>query len=1092
MSQWHIDWQNNFTMIEIPFRKIENQHKERRADIVIEKNKQVVEIQHSEIKKLEVNARFNDYTMCHKYDIIWVIDGTDTILVKELNHCNRIYLEFESEPWKFNRFLRYDCIFIDINNMIYKVNPNKVKSNMIDVSQPLNKSDFINLVNDNVNNWYDEHEPEQCKLFIKQQGAGNGKTWGSIQLLDNDDYLHYKNFIYVTKQHSAKFTIYQEFLSQLENNAIESLELLEDPIITNKKYVVKYLNKKTEEECQLIIATIDSLMYAIGNKNISSVNKFEAIVNSIIENNINAGKDGTIKYAQINPKLNKETLLIIDETQDLSTNYAKAIIQIMRNRYIDTYVIGDKLQSIVNINNAFTFLFDNELPYIEKIIDRPTNICRRFNNNYLVNFVNNIIPFNKYDLPEIKQQKSLNDESLIIFNGNTVLNSDSNKNKINHEVEVIMDLFEKEVNFNNRIPEDFLIITPFVTTNILIYTLYTAIRQFWINKFCKDINYIENVLNNDNYWKDNNTIDNYTEYCVLHKSEDGNSINLEESVHSTRIVSIHTSKGDGRKVVFLIGLTDSAIKRYSTDTDNLIYDSLIHVSLTRMKETLYLRIENIDDNFTNNVKCICSGNIIESSEVIPNIDINTNIKYTSLTNNMKTNAFFSLIENNIIKYNNLQKIDDNQCTSVTIDLTDHIARYCALFIKIFTHIASNDINNVKKQSLAILLKIQGAQIKECTKWEDYFELLNKITNNKSLNKIPILKLTDEGNNYYDEYFNIIKRNIINIQNNIGLIINGNYDLCSYESIMLTYMIDINENGNHAQSKMLELYKCTHSFYTSFNNDTLCHDNCLCKSIFTNSNSTDQLFSHYNKINIIDEYLDNINNKYLNLSWLWQHYIEYIGKDKKIKLWKRIPLIGYNDNDVIICYVKPQFNNLNYNEILIDSIYDTYFMLNLEEETENYSKFNNKTLTTCVISLDREPYFINWDNINENFIKETLNNLLTDYFKTHNKNIKKFYTYYKNKNINLKNKDKTIKKVIDKYNEKNETKNIKPPTYVGECLLRMKFELEYISKTENKIEMLNRYDDNLNNMLDSELKNYLEEYLGLCIDEDEDECKLKEG
>ena len=42
---------------------------------------------------------------------------------------------------------------------------------------------------------------------------------------------------------------------------------------------------------------------------------------------------------------------IVKIFEDLKINYANAIIQIMRNRYIDVYIVGDKLQSISFENN---------------------------------------------------------------------------------------------------------------------------------------------------------------------------------------------------------------------------------------------------------------------------------------------------------------------------------------------------------------------------------------------------------------------------------------------------------------------------------------------------------------------------------------------------------------------------------------------------------------------------------------------------------------------------------------------------------------------------------------------------------------------
>ena len=121
---------------------------------------------------------------------------------------------------------------------------------------------------------------------------------------------------------------------------------------------------------------------------------FEGIVNSVINNHIETDKNGGIKFATINPKLNSETLYIIDEAQDLSQLYSEAILKIMDKTHMDVYVVGDKLQSISNEINAFTYF----MKQANAIIVPPINVCRRFTHSILINFVNHMVPFNKYEL----------------------------------------------------------------------------------------------------------------------------------------------------------------------------------------------------------------------------------------------------------------------------------------------------------------------------------------------------------------------------------------------------------------------------------------------------------------------------------------------------------------------------------------------------------------------------------------------------------------------------------------------------------------------------------------------------------------------
>ena len=71
MTDWHCEWQGNFPNTEITFPCIENQIKERRADILLKEFNKVVEIQHSKIEKEEVSNRKHDYQL-HNIMVDWV------------------------------------------------------------------------------------------------------------------------------------------------------------------------------------------------------------------------------------------------------------------------------------------------------------------------------------------------------------------------------------------------------------------------------------------------------------------------------------------------------------------------------------------------------------------------------------------------------------------------------------------------------------------------------------------------------------------------------------------------------------------------------------------------------------------------------------------------------------------------------------------------------------------------------------------------------------------------------------------------------------------------------------------------------------
>jgi hypothetical protein len=1060
MTEWHCEWQSNFPNTEKPFPKIsDKQIKDRKADVLIKEHDIVLEFQHSKIDYTEVFNRKHDYEL-NKQKTIWIIDGNNTINVKNLNYCNRIFLEFVSDTWKYKSFMCYEYIFIDIDSLIYKISPKDVKSDMIDVEQPITKENFIKLIQTNDKKLYTIDIPLQCQLYIKQQGAGNGKTYGLIQMLESKEFEHYKYFIIVTKQHSAKYVIYKEFKNQIKDGNLKYLTI-NNEIDQNKKYMIIYTNNKINHQCKLIVGTIDSLIYTLGNKNHRELDKFEGLVNSIIDGYIEKSNIKSINYSGINIKLNKEVCLICDETQDLTIDYAKAIIQIMRNKYIDAYIVGDKLQSLTNKDNAFTYLMNNEFSYINKKTFEYTNICRRFCHPKLVNFVNTIVPFEKYSLPIIKPYNTINDDSNVvnIFIGKNIYATENDENKLNKEVEKIMDLYDKEVVENNYKPNDFLFITPFTNKNPLINAIETAISMYWNKKY------------------ENN---NYERYAIFHKSEEGTSINLSESENSTRLVSIHTSKGDGRNIVFVIGLDEKSLIRFSNENNNLIYDSLIHVALTRMKKKIYIRIVENNDDICQKFSKYTHDNDTDI-KIIPNLMISKKIKYQDITDYIKTNDDFESLKNKIInECNNLQLLNQDD-KKIIIDMGHHTIRYTSMIIYLYIKIINNETkikdNNIKKQIQAKLIEIKESSIYQTNKWQEYNDHLKN-------NNISLLKLSN-NNRDYNKYYNIIFDFMNSVKNKIkGIFDNKINMLCPLESIILCFMTQIRRNGIYTDITINELYNIIDVYSKSFNNEIKGHDDCLCKKYFEPQineinikikQMNKYLLNHYEQIYNMGKIYDKFLNNYPKVNWLIEHQIILNGNNKDFKIDRKFHLIGYDNENVFIVYIKPQINNLNYNHILIDSIFDTFLINNIKkpnEKEENYNKslndykkFSNKNIKTILFTLDKNDFTtIEWKHDNEDlilknrdFIIEKIKNKIIKKYFIDSKYIYYFYKYFKDKLLQQKmTPDKIIKNIINEFKKNIDSNKI--PDFVFRFLYKIENKLDDCRDKKEKQKIIDNFDD----------------------------------
>ena len=1103
MTVWHSEWQGNFRNTEIDFTQInENQIKNRRADALLTEHKIVIEFQHSKISHDEVFNRKCDYEL-HYHKIVWIIDGNSSIKIKQLDYSGRFFIEFTSDLWKYKSFICYEYIFIDIDNMIYKIYPKDVKSNMIDVEEPWQKKDFITLLNANDKIINTVELPYQCNLFIKQQGAGNGKTYGIIQMLDSQDFEHYKYFVIVTKQHSAKYIIYKELMEQIKDKKlkyisdiggdIENFENIEkdDGKCEGKKYRIFYTNKRNNSKCSIVIGTMDSLIYALGNKKHNEIDKFEGLVNSIVNGYVE--KTNTAVNYGVSIKLNKEVCLICDETQDLHENYGEAIYEIMRNRYIDAYIVGDKLQSLVYEKNAFTYLMDKEFSYINKKTEQFINECRRFTHPKLISFVNNVVQFKKYSLVEIKpyqknEENEDNEDNIITFYGKNIYANEDDDVKISIEVEKIMDYYDNEVVNNNYKPEDFLFITPFTAKNPLVNAIETAINMYW-NKKCGN--------------------DTFTRYAVFHKSEEGTSIDLKESKFSTRLVSIQTSKGDGRNVVFVIGLDEQSLIRFSGTNDNLIYESLIHVAFTRMKSKLYIRIVKNNDDICQRLAEYDSN---EKNQSITAIPLRKTINYQYIIDSIKNNSDFEILRNNIINHCDKLTFINEDDNKKIIDICHHTIRFASMleyfFIKVIHNEYKNKEPNKKKQILAKFYEIRDASIYTTDKWQDYFDTLKQNTDNddksyKSMKQICILQLSTKGNDY-KRYYAILLDFINNIKKiKVQQIIDEKISmLCPMESIILYYMFQTCRKGLGTDITINDLYNIIDIYSKSFNHELEGHEKCLCKKHFINQNTnvnnkmSNYLMTHYENIINIGKVYDIFIEKYPKVSWLIDHPIKYDTNNNDFEMKKQFKLIGYDNNDVYIIYLKPQFNELNYNNILIDSILDTMLVeklndkLNSKNET-NYEKFGNRNLTTILFSLDKKEYStFQWKNKDNNLViknKKMIINIIKEKlivkYEIESQYLYSFYKYHKN--IFVENKlssDKGINSIIAAL--KKDPNYDKMPEFAQDIFKKIKNKIDDTCDKKEKNNIINNYDNKeiFIKLINQTIEQSIINYLGLDDDE----------
>jgi hypothetical protein len=1086
MTNWHSCWQGKFSNfdMEVKHKKVDGCIRNRIADVLIRNI--VLEFQHSYIKQSEVEERVHDYNR-HNRSVHWIVDCNDSIKVDYMNVSNTFMITFVNDFWKYQSFVNLPFIFLHHKENIYKVTPNDIKSNMIDVYESKSVDVFEDAyVNDYINTLWEDHDLPQCTLYHNQRGAGCGKTYESIQLLSNDErFKHKKTFIYLTKAHSAKEVIYNEFKQQYQEGKLNIEEVSDEcNHQCGKQYKFTFVNSRNSNECIVIMGTIDSFMYALGNKNNKSRNFFEGLIESIKEGHLEANSKGMTRYARNQIYLNKECLILIDEAQDLDKNVIESVAQIMRSTYIDVFIIGDKLQSIWGENNIYTYLEHNDLPRVKKLTDIGENKVRRFHNVQFIDFVNNVIDFNKYNLHEItsicdgkciyEHEDDIN--PITLLQHEVIYSNDTDNKKINHLVDKIIGYLKKEIDQHNYLPNNFMFIFPIMKNNQLANILESKLQEFWIKKF-QTVDYQMRVLQKHEYWKERINNGEFYKFSYLHKSDEGKPINVKESEHATRILSIHSSKGLGCEVVFLLGVTEQALKCFSKDTSNLVYDSLLHVAITRQKKRLYIGIvDNGDDIVLRFAKTSSNVDIINTLKLN---SISSFIKVQDICNYAKLNHYDRLREEFQNIFTKMEKTCCDNCDVVdkkcsTIDWGHHVIRYCVFFYSLMFNVVNDQEYSEysdNKQYFAILKSISELPIKKCFHLQYYDELRN-IVKNRICESIPVLALSsnDNAHSMYSEYYDIIHETIVKMQKKIKIQLKKSKipSLCPLEMILIVHVMKVCKKGIYNDDiTIMDIYSIICSFHKCWNLNQTNHTqySCKCDKHFSKPlKDYDAVDKDIIKsITLHHDIVGEISKKYKHFKILWrtltknetivyniEHQLQLASQNlcEDFTVWNPcVNFIGNSKSYVVYFIIKPELNKLNIYDVVIDCIFNVFLIRNSPKDTPNFTRFNDKKVMICIYTFSKtEPIWFEFDTNalkKENITVDVIKDYLFLKYSKYNQKVIDRYNYLKQ------NRDDRKTSGLDMLI--NEIDNIIPPTssYVKNFLVIQKEKIKVVDKEEQK-------------------------------------------
>lgn len=917
----------------------------RKTDVFLS-NDRCLEIQHSKISRKEVESRARDWDVLGK-TLIWLVDGnTLDVCIEELS-TGHFFISFDLD-WKHASFASvYEHILLENDGRYFKIPLAQIKSNMVVVKQWKTAEEVVDILCSKPRHIWDEWVDDNAvrnRLVVHQQGAGNGKTYGIWKsIVTNGDKNH---FVVITKQHSAKHVMYHELCEQAKRGEFH-IENMVDPqwVQKQKHYVVKYTHKTSLRSCVVVIGTIDSFVYNVTTANKSQAcGVFVGMLHNIIENGCTKlNSYGNMRFGAESLLCNGKAELWIDEVQDLPPIYFRAIVKIMHQTGMDVHVVGDVLQSLDSTVNFLTEATVAELPNIDVVVDTPKNDNRRIQVAGMHDVINRVIRFDKYALPEISLSSA--DKLLpTTFDHQPPVEIIYTPKRNDDEtyINLIMNKVRYEVTTHQYTPEDFLFIFPMMKGNSLVGELESRLNEFWITAF-QDPSYAASV--NSSYWKeyDHTT---YTQYAYLHKHEEGTVINLSDSEHLSRLVTIKTSKGDGRNVVFVIDCTESALMCMTNQERNLVYESYLHVALTRAKRKLYVTLSHsIQDDVSNRFRFMCSHDTS-----IPTTPFKIRIK--DIMDHLDRDAFKATIlddnESIVELEKKLKQVDEespNESPSDPIDWKYHCIRYSLCFFYTYMNIVKTTQNDARSQFTTLVRKIRNMDVQTHTV-RGFYKFLKPYMK-KDSEDLPHFPLMNMSNTTaYEDYCTYIENRIRNIQKHLKTNTDA-VELQVYDMFVFRYMIDLYQKKIRSDITPVNLYDITHFFVNHqatkerdlIEQATMMRgisDACI-QSIVTNTKEDVQW---------------NVNKSV----WLRDYNPGSISFGHQ----QGYSFVGYDSNTVYHMLLTTDMNEMNRMEVVFKIILERFLLRNTFSE-EDRVRYHGKAIVTYVLMLKKATYLkLDWD------------------------------------------------------------------------------------------------------------------------------------
>lgn len=932
----------------------------RYADVC--KDECVVEYQHSRITREEVNGRNSDYETRLGKQVVWVIDCTGNAqrpyLVQEASESeDDIWLIPFERKWHVDSMRDCKILFADFDGRIFRIPVECVAKRMVAVYGSWGRDQsFVDHLTSAID--VDVRAPLQSTVSLRNDPPGSGKTYGLTRQLIFTEREEYKRFaiyrcnIFVTKPHAAKEVLYAEFMTHLRSSGLPFVERA-----ANNKYVVEY-TRGDGETVMCIFGTADSLMYNLAENRMSGTDHFIDLVRTIHAHGPTKlqGPYGRFNYAGERPALNARTMILVDEAAMFPEAYADAFATLADVCHADIHFAGDVQQSTSFDNNLMTrVLREGEATFPRSnIVMHSGNEIRRFGpelvamrNTLMRGFYENPshgipiqVPVAATDVSHARGEYSID----FIAKARP---HDEDAAKLNDVLDVISARLRSDAMALGLLPNDLMIVFPFVNTNVVLDALQPFVHDFWVEMFA-DAEYIAKVRSHAGYAA---TCEHFSQtaklgwYCVAHRSEDFRPIDTRESIYATRMVSIQSSQGDGRKVVYVIGLSESALKKFTNGQISLKYESLLNVATSRQKEVVRFFFEDTPNDVLDRFRPLMDDATRAHIEPV----LAPKPKY--MINKIALNP--ELLDPEL--YKTAEPAVRDSATSDQKPLVDN-AHHNVRMAAMNTMFQARTLNTSPEYGRTRIVFGQVATYRiQVMKPSDYWRELNK----NKINVIPILKYND-GSSMFESVHSRIVQIMREVQHRVKqwiIKIDNRTDVDGFgpeHCVVLQYVVDILTKNDGV--KMDQLYDIVKSYMQSDSN---------------------HLSSHYDYLQNCEDMYDRITEASgEQFAWTINRSVELDAECFDIKA--KINHLCYTDTKAFPIILCPSIDKLNLPVMCAQAILYTFVCLQPRKDdpkAPTWQLLSDRDIVVCFAPLLHDtPVFVDMASI----VRENMG-LITELF-----------------------------------------------------------------------------------------------------------------